>query len=89
MKRVFALFVVLLICALSVSSAAALTAGSNAGGVSITASDAAKVQDNGIVEEDDMVIDLNLVTTLVIVICSILAVGVIIMVVYLGRKNRS
>lgn len=89
MKRVFALFVVLLICALSVSSAAALTAGSNAGGVNITASDAAKVQDNGIVEEDDMVIDLNLVTTLVIVICSILAVGVIIMVVYLGRKNRS
>ena len=89
MKRVFALFVVLLICVLSVSSAAAMTAGSNAGGVSITASDPAKVQDNGIVEEDDMVIDLNLVTTLVIVICSILAVGVIIMVVYLGRKNRS
>ena len=88
MKRVFALFVVLLICVLSVSSAAAMTAGSNAG-VSITASDAAKVQDNGIVEDDDMVIDLNLVTTLVIVICSILAVGVIIMVVYLGRKNRS
>lgn len=48
----------------------------------------AEIHEDGIVEEEDMVIDLKLVTTLVISICSVLTVGVIAAVVYLGNKNR-
>ena len=40
------------------------------------------------IQEDDMVIDLNLTTTLIIVVCSVLTVGILAVAVFLCRRNR-
>ncbi len=101
MKKLLALVIIALtmVLMLGVMSAAAapsaignttdpadtvISAGDNAN----KADGSAEIHEDGIVEEEDMVIDLQLVTTLVISICSVLTVGVIAAVVYLGNKNR-
>lgn len=101
MKRMLATAIIVLMMTLMLGVAAAAAAPSAVGEVkapadpAISADDddvradgSAGISEDGIVEEEDMVIDLKLVTALVISICSVLTVGVIAAVVYLGRKNR-
>ena len=52
-----------------------------------TTSSGEALQD-GFVQEDDTILDLNLAATLIVVICSVLTVGVIVTVVLLARRNR-
>ena len=98
MKKLLALVIIALTMALMLgvmSAAAAPSVIGNTADPVISAGDnankadgSAEIHEDGIVEEEDMVIDLQLVTTLVISICSVLTVGVIAAVVYLGNKNR-
>ena len=89
MKRVFALIAAALICALGVISVAAAPAAQphEPAGYAAAAS-GGEVLNDGIVEEEDMVIDLHLATVLIITICSVVAVGIIVTVVILARRNR-
>ena len=93
MKKVFALFTALLICIFCAASVAAATTQATAGDPGVVLSDNAltedSVQHDGIVEEKDLVIDLNLTTTLIVSICSVITIGLIVLTVYLAKKNKN
>lgn len=102
MKKILSLFAALTLCVLCIFPAAAQsTAAANsavqhfADSGAVLSNDAApaaspaKISEDGIVEEDDMRIDLNLTTTLIIVLSAVFAIAVIVIVVILGRRNRS
>ncbi len=98
MKRMVSLLAVLVICvlgALSVAAAednpAALTADSET--TVIRAADAVTTTGesslpDGVVREDELVIDLRTTTAVIIGICGALTIGIIVMVIILIKKNR-
>jgi len=74
MKRVLSLIVVVLMTACMTLSLAAGAAG---------------VSPDGTVQEDDLLINIPLTTTLIISICSALTLAIIAAVIVLARRNRS
>lgn len=93
MKRIFFLLAALTLCALFVLNASAAEASAEAGDsapavTSTTVETVSETLPEGVVQEEDMLIDLNLTTTLIVVICSVLALGVATVAVILAKRNR-
>ncbi len=94
MKRILALFAALVICAVCALPAAgqvhpAASVQENREFSQLTADAGLQAAAGSSVQEDGITINLPLVTTLIIVICSVLTIAIIAAVIYLGRKNRS
>lgn len=91
MKRILALLLAVMIGAICVGSMTATCAAAAGDDKAMTVTDAANpsVRQDDVVKEEDMVIDLNLATTLIITISSVVAAAVVVTVIYLGIKNRS
>lgn len=98
MKRVLSLLAVLLICAMCILPVAAEQLNGNTQAIDISAGDirsasadagSAEHAGDAAAQEDDMKIDVQLATTLIIVICSVLTIAILATVVFLARKNRS
>lgn len=92
MKRIAAIaaaVMILMLCVLPAAAAADSGAPADTG-VQLTSAggESATELQEGIFQEDDMVIDLNLTTTLIIVVCSVLTVGILAVAVFLCRRNR-
>ena len=93
-KRIFFLLAALMLCVmfvLNASAAAAASADVGESSPAVTASSGSDVSEtlpDGVVQEDDMLIDLRLTTTLIVVICSVLALGVVTVTVILAKRNR-